>query len=145
MSNLKVFRWTLLLLLLPAVNVLVAQGQEINFCAFRLSPGVMQANASFNAIYDFNVNKDGVPINIKAIARQFTDPIAVQTCIGEWRLPESALKHLVAVFQWDHGTGWTRLAISGPGIKLTIHLSGQGCPYCENAQKPAKPTETLPK
>jgi hypothetical protein len=107
-----------------------AKAQEVDFCSFPLSKAILQAHADFNAIYEFDVDQHGVPTKVKPIAQQFTEPKLVQACIENWRLPQSALTHLAAAFQWSHGTGWTKLAISGPGTKLTILLSGERCPYC---------------
>jgi hypothetical protein len=119
------------LLIVAALSISVTvEGQEINFCSLSLPKGILQANTSFNAVYEFDVDKDGVPLNVKPVERKSTNPQEVQACLQQWRLPESALKHLVAVFEWRHGVGWTKLAISGPALKLTIHLSGERCPYC---------------
>jgi len=107
----------------------MANAQEIKFCAFPLSKAILQANASFNVIYEFDVSGNGLPTNIKALERRFIEPADVQKCIEQWRLPQYASKHLVAVFEWHHGVGWSRLAISGPDVKLTIHLTGEKCPY----------------
>jgi hypothetical protein len=145
MSRFLFVRWILALSLMSLTSSAVAKGQEVNLCLFSLSPGILQANASFSAIYDFDVDKNGVPVNIKPLAQEFTKPADAQACIGEWRLPQSASKHLVATFEWHHGVGWTGLAISGPGMKLRVHLSGQRCPYCSAAQDEAKSSETSPK
>ena len=117
-----------------------AGAQEVNFCSFTLPKVVLQAHADFNAIYEFDVDQRGVPTNIKPIAEQFTKPKLVQACIEHWSLPQSALMHLVAAFEWHHGAGWTKLAISGPGTKLTIYLSGERCPYCA-ISRPSAPSK----
>jgi hypothetical protein len=111
----------------------IAEGQEINFCSISLPPAILQAHASFSAIYGFDVVQNGSTTNIKPVEKQFTNPTEVKTCIQKWSLPQSASKHLVAVFEWQHGVGWTRLAVSGLDIKLSIHLSGDRCPYCTKA------------
>jgi hypothetical protein len=110
-----------------------AQGQEINFCSISLSPAILQAHASFSAIYEFDVAENGSPANIKPLEKKFTNATEVEACIQKWSLPQSASKHLVAVFEWQHGIGWVKLAVSGPDIKLSIHLSGDRCPYCAKA------------
>jgi len=89
----------------------------------------MQANATFNVIYEFDVSENGLPVNIRTLEKGFVEPADVQGCIEQWRLPQFAAKHLVAVFEWHHGIGWKRLAVTGPGAKLTIHLTGEKCPY----------------
>jgi|SRR5581483_996338 len=114
------------LLLCPACN-----GQDIAFCSFPLSKGVLQAHASFNAVYEFDVNEHGTPIKIAQVGKSFVKLEDVQTCLAQWNLSQSASKHIVAVFEWQHGVGWTKLSISGPDIKLTVHLSGERCPYCD--------------
>lgn len=111
----------------------IAEGQEINFCSISLAPAILQAHANFSAIYGFDVAQNGSPINIKPIEKQFTNATEVEACLQKWSLPQSASKHLVAVFEWQHGIGWTKLAVSGPDMKLSIHLSGDRCPYCPKA------------
>jgi hypothetical protein len=106
-----------------------AKAQEINFCTFSLPKGILQAHTSFNAIYEFEVDQGGTPINIKPVAEQFTKLEDVQTCLATWSLPQSASTHLVAVFEWQHGIGWTKLTISGPTTKITIRLGDDRCPY----------------
>jgi hypothetical protein len=106
-----------------------ANAQEVNFCAFSLNKEILQAHTSFNAIYEFDVDEHGTPIHIKPVEARFTRLEDVQTCLAKWSLPNSASTHLVAVFEWQHGTGWTKLAISGPTTKLTIRLSGERCLY----------------
>lgn len=130
------------LLLMFLCGGAVANGQEVNFCLFSLPQGILQANASFNAIYEFDVDKNGVPTNIHPRAKEFTNPSDVRACLEQWKLPDSALKHLVAIFEWHHGVGWTKLAISGPSINLTVHQSGQRCPYGSMAQESANPRGT---
>jgi len=107
-----------------------ARSQEINFCSLRMSPAVLQAHTDFNAVYAFDVDPKGLPMDLKAISPKFTNPADVQACLSQWRLPQEASKHLVAVFAWQHGTGWTTLSVSGPDLKLVIRLSGTRCPYC---------------
>jgi hypothetical protein len=106
-----------------------AKAQEIDYCSFSLPKAILQAHASFNVIYEFDVDQHGTPINIKPVGEQFAKLEGVQTCLAKWSLPQSASTHLVAVFEWQHGTGWTKLAISGPTTKLSIRLSGDRCPY----------------
>lgn len=125
----------------------IAEGQEITFCSISLPPAILQAHASFSAIYGFDVSQNGFPINIKAIEKQFTNATEVEACIQRWSLPQSVSKHLVAVFEWQHGIGWTKLAVSGPDIKLSIHLSGDRCPYCPKETdrlKSPSPSSPLP-
>jgi hypothetical protein len=106
-----------------------AQGQEINFCSISLPPAILQAHASFSAIYGFDVAENGSPTNIKPVEKKFTNATEVEACIQKWSLPQSNSKHLVANFEWQHGIGWTKLTVSGPGMKLSIYLSGDRCPY----------------
>jgi hypothetical protein len=141
MTRISINGHLLLLIVLFIFGNVPANCQEVNFCAFSLPKGVLQANASFNAIYQFDVDKNGDPINIKPTAKEFTNPQDVQVCIRQWTLPQSANQHLVAVFEWRHGIGWTKLAVSGPGIKLTVHLSGQRCPYCTGETNNTMSTE----
>lgn len=123
-----------------------AEGQDVSFCSLLLSKAVLQAHTNFNAVYEFDVDEHGVPINVKPVAKQFTKPEDVQACLERWNLPQSASKHLVAVFEWHHGIGWTKLAISGPEVSLTIHLTGERCPYYAkgtiNSAEKAKPMST---
>jgi hypothetical protein len=105
---------------LGLLDVTKARAQDITFCSLPLPKGIPQAHASFNAIYEFDVDQHGTPINVKPVEEQFTKLKDVQACLAKWSLPQSSLTHLVAVFEWKHGAGWTRLAISGPTIKLTI-------------------------
>ena len=109
-----------------------AKGQDIDFCSLPISSAVLQAHTDFNAVYAFDVDPKGVPVNVKAISRQFTTPADVQSCLSRWQLPKATFKHLVAVFAWQHAKGWTSLSISGPGLKFVIRLSGERCPYCSN-------------
>jgi len=51
-----------------------AKAQDINFCSFSLSEAILQAHTSFNVIYEFDVDKHGVPVNIKSVAKQFASP-----------------------------------------------------------------------
>jgi hypothetical protein len=119
-----------------------AEGQEINFCSISLPSAILQAHASFSAIYGFDVAQNGSPINIKPVERQFTNATEVEACIQKWSLPQSASKHLVAIFEWQHGIGWTKVAVSGPNIKLSIHLSGDRCSYCTKATDSLKSSVT---
>ena len=138
--------WILLWFLVVLCDVGTAKAQEVSFCAFPLSRAIMQANASFNVVYEFDVSENGLPLNIKTLERGFVQPADVQGCIEQWRLPKFASKHLVAVFEWHHGIGWKKLAISGPNVNLTIHLTGEKCPYCAKGTdvpaEEAKPTPT---
>src|SRR5579863_7618279 len=113
---------SLLYLLLILCHAGVMKAQEVTFCGFPLSKAIIQANASFNVIYEFNVSENGLPVGIKMLEKGFVQPADVQACIEQWRLPQFKSKHLVAVFEWHHGIGWTRLAISGPDVKVTIQL-----------------------
>src|SRR4029077_2908886 len=122
-------------------DVGTAKAQELSFCAFPLSKGILQANASFNVIYEFDVSEKGLPVNIRKLEKGFAQPADVQACLEQWRLPQFASKHLVAVFEWHHGIGWKKLAISGPDVKLTIQLTGE-CPYGANVGDGSKPTPT---
>lgn len=119
-----------------------SKAQEVSFCTFPLSKAIRQANASFNVIHEFDVSENGLPVNIKVLERGFVEPADVQKCIEQWRLPQFTSKHLVAVFEWHHGAGWKRLAISGPDVRLTIHLTGEKCPYGARAAEKTKPTPT---
>ena len=118
----------------------VARGQDITFCLISLPAAVLQAHTNFSAIYEFDVAQNGIPINIKPVAKEFTKAAEIETCLQTWRLPESPSKHLVATFEWQHEIGWTKLTVSGPDMKLSVHLSGNRCPYCvknlDNAQPP---------
>jgi hypothetical protein len=121
-----------------------AKGQDINFCALPLSPAILQAHTSFNAVYEFDVDQHGVPLNIKSVSKQFTKLEEVVACLAQWKLQNAASKHLVVVFTWQHGIGWTKLAISGSEVNITVRLSGQRCPYCSMAadeKKPSGPTQ----
>src|SRR5215471_11210932 len=89
-----------------------ARAQDITFCSLPLPKAILQAHTSFNAIYEFDVDRHGTPINIKPVEERFTKPKDVQACLAKWSLPQSSLTHLVATFVWKHGTGWTTLAIS---------------------------------
>lgn len=122
--------WTTVALVVFFCAIRSAKGQEINFCSLRVSPAVLQAHTDFNAVYAFDVDQKGLPVNVKAISRQFTDPADVQACLLKWHLPGAISKHLVAVFKWEHAKGWTSLSVSGPDVKLVIRLSGERCPYC---------------
>jgi hypothetical protein len=119
----------LLLVIVILFSSRVVRGQEVEFCLMPLSEGILQAHASFSAVYQFDVDQKGVPANIKPITKAFTDPAEVEACLQKWSLPQSSNKHLTAVFEWQHGIGWTKLSVSGPDIKLIVHLSGQRCPY----------------
>jgi hypothetical protein len=130
---------TIVILLTSLFPHAAAKAQDVDFCSFTLSEGVLQAHTNFNLIYEFDVDQHGAPTNIKPITGQFVKPRTVQACIERWSLPQSALKHLVAIFEWHHATGWTKLAISGPDTKLTIHLSGQRCPYCTGSKSETSP------
>ena len=132
----------LLFFLVILCDVETAKAQEVSFCAFPLTKAILQANASFNVIYEFDVSENGLPVKIKTLEEGFVEPADVQKCIEQWRLPQFASKHLVAVFEWHHGIGWKRLAISGPDVKLTIHLTGEKCPYGVRAAEKTKPTPT---
>lgn len=116
-----------------------ANGQDINFCSLPLSKAILQAHTNFNAVYTFDVNENGVPFKIKAVSKEFTNPEEVATCLAQWKLPSAALKQLVVAFEWQHGIGWTKLALSGPGVNITVRLSGIRCPYC-----PASANEKVP-
>jgi hypothetical protein len=134
---------SLLWFLVVLFDVGTAKAQELAFCAFPLSKAILQANASFNVIYELDVSEKGLPVNIKALEKGFAQPADVQACLEQWRLPQFASKHLVAVFEWHHGVGWKKLAISGPDIKLTIQLTGEKCPYGAKAGEKTKPTATM--
>lgn len=107
-----------------------ARGQEVNFCSFPVAKAILQAHATFNAVYEMDVDQHGIPINIRSVSKQFTKPEDVTTCLAQWKLPNAAMKHLVVVFEWQHEVGWTKLTISGPGVNITVRLSGVRCPYC---------------
>jgi hypothetical protein len=119
-----------------------AEGQEITFCSTSVPPAILQAHASFSAIYGFDVTENGSTTNIKPVEKRFTNATEVEACIGKWTLPQSASRHLVAIFQWEHGIGWTKLAVSGPDTKLIIHLSGDRCPYCLKTPNNPEPSAT---
>lgn len=112
--------------------------QDVDFCSFPLPKGALEAHMSFSLVYTFDVNRNGVPRNIQPLAgqlaEQFIRPATVQKCIENWHFPQSASKHLTAVFEWQHGSGWTKLSVTGPGTQLSIHLSGVRCPYCAEPQ-----------
>ena len=133
----------LLWLLVFLFDVGTAKAQELTFCSLPLSKAILQANASFNVIYELDVSEKGLPVNIKALEEGFAQPADVQACLEQWRLPQFASKHLVAVFEWHHGVGWKKLAISGPDIKLIIQLTGEKCPYGAKAVAKTKPTATM--
>ena len=121
-----------------------ANGQDISFCSLPLSQAILQAHTSFNAVYTFDVDEHGVPVNIKAVSKQFTKPEDVTTCLGQWKLQNAALKHLVVAFEWQHEIGWTKLTVSGPDVNLTVRLSGQRCPYCSTSVDEKKPSGQTP-
>ncbi len=114
---------------------LAAMAQDVEFCRPPLSEGIMRAHANFGATYEFDVLENGVPANVKSMASHFLDGNVLQECIMRWRLPQASSKHLVAVFEWEHGTGWVALRVRGPEFKLNIRLSGEGCPYRTMAAK----------
>jgi hypothetical protein len=107
-----------------------AHGQQLEFCLLPVQPALLQAHASFNAIYGFDVDKLGVPTNVEAIIQAFSDPDEIRACMQKWKLPGEVGKHLTAAFEWQHAIGWTMISISGPGVSLSIRLSGERCPYC---------------
>lgn len=121
-----------------------AMGQDVSFCLLPLPKVVLQAHTSFNAIYQFDVDNAGIPSNIKAVSKQFTKLEDVQSCLANWSIPNAALKHFVVVFEWQHGVGWTRLVVSGPGTKLTVRLSGERCPYHAAASVGTPPEPSQP-
>jgi len=110
------------LITLGLLGLKSARAQDITLCALPLPTGIPQAHASFNAIYEFDVDRQGTPMNIKAVEERFTKIEDVQACLAKWSLPQSAFTHLLVIFEWKHGVGWTKLAISGPTTKLTIRL-----------------------
>lgn len=120
--------------------LVTARAQELSFCEFHLSKAIRQANTTFNVIYVFDVSEKGIPINIRAVRKGFARQADVRACLKRWRLPQLGSKHLIAVFEWHHGVGWTKLAISGPDVDLTIHLTGERCPYGANASEKIKST-----
>ena len=134
-----------LLFLMLLFGGVKAKAQDINFCSFPLSKAILQAHASFNVIYEFDVDQQGVPVNVRPVAKQFTNLGDVQACLAKWRLPQSVSTHLVATFEWVHGAGWSKLVVSGPNIKLTVHLTGSECPYCAGDQVDAKPSNEIRK
>jgi hypothetical protein len=103
-------------------SILSASAQDITVCSPLLAKEILRAHASFNEIYEFDVDKEGTPINIKPVESRFTNPADLRKCIAGWRFPASPSTHVVAVFEWQHAKGWTRLAISGPTVKLNIRL-----------------------
>jgi len=141
------FRSTLLALVWVALGLWAntsARAQAITLCALSVPKEIQQAHASFNAIYGFDVDSRGKPINLKPIESQFTNPKDVESCLDRLSLTSLPATHLVAIFEWQHGKGWTKIAISGPGVELTIHLAG--CPHCAKGTEvpaaAAKPTPT---
>jgi hypothetical protein len=50
-----------------------AKGQDINFCSLPVPKAILQAHTSFNAIYEFDVDQHGVPLNIKSVSKQSTN------------------------------------------------------------------------
>ena len=110
-----------------------AKAQDLAFCFLPLSKGVLKAHASFNEIYEFDVTQDGIPHNVKSVSAMFTKLEDASSCITQWKLKEAAMKHLVVIFEWQHGVGWIKQSVSGPGVNLTIRVNGERCPYCSTS------------
>ena len=103
---------------------------DVTFCNFELSRNIKTANSSFNVIYSFEVNDVGQPIKITKVKDDHIGEATVASCLERWRFHGSKKDaHMAAVFQWQHGDGWTEISITGPDLSQKIRVSGQRCPY----------------
>jgi hypothetical protein len=147
MKKNRVSLWAIRLLLPITVIAGASAQQTIDFCNFELPSAIVRGNATFTAVYAFDVNSSGTPQNVQAVEKAFVKSEDAQKCITDWKLPDYSHKHLVASFEWRHAIGWTKLGISGEGVSLTIRLSGQKCPYCTKGtdvpSEKTKPTPTM--
>lgn len=98
-------------------------GSEITICDLQIPSTIKQANASFSITYQFELDKEGKPVKISKIQDRYASREAVEACISDWRfhgLPSG--KQFVATFRWQHGKGWTEIAVVGKNFKQVVRI-----------------------
>src|SRR5258708_30563523 len=115
MKKNRISLWAVRLLLPIGVIAGASAQQTIDFCNFELPSAIVRGNATFTAVYAFDVDSSGTPQNVHAVEKGFAKSEDVQKCITDWKLPDYSHKHLVASLDWGHAIGWTKWGISGDG------------------------------
>ena len=106
------------------------EAAEVSFCNFQVPPKIMNANASFNVVYAFEVNSEGRPVKINKVDNRYVEEAAIAACLHDWLLkPARVGQPYLALFQWQHGVGWDQLTVRGPRFSANIRISGKRCPY----------------
>jgi hypothetical protein len=88
------------------------------------------AHSTFSVVYSSEVNEEGHPIKITKVKNDHVGEATVAACLAGWRFQGTKKgAHMVAVFQWQHGEGWSEISITGPGFSQRIKVGGERCPY----------------
>src|SRR5258708_39284783 len=120
MKKNRISLWAVRLLLPIAVIAGASAQQTIDFCNFELPSAIVRGNATFTAVYAFDVDSSGTPQNVHAVEKAFAKSEDVQKCITNWKLPDYSHTHLVPSFERRPAVGWRKLGISWRGITTPI-------------------------
>ena len=117
------FFWSFLLSL---ANAQQPQYQnDVHWCTSILSIRVIQ-EAKFSAVYGFDVNSQGKPINIRKVNVPLISKIdtPLTDCIASWRLAQPGNK-ATAMFRFEYG--WIEVSVTNGAFKVSVpaRTSGQ--------------------
>ena len=116
----KFRKWLTLLLLLISPLVGWSLGKQSNkdkitWCQID-TPHHLQ-EAQFTAVFAFETDQNGKPVNIRKVLNPFLGDEAFMACISGLSLP-SASGTVTASFQWKWG--WTEIEVKAKGLKKSL-------------------------
>jgi hypothetical protein len=80
----------------------------------------MRGNATFLHVYRARVDSGGTVIDLEA-AKPASGVGSIESCVALWQLGESwRNEEITILLQWEHGQGWTRLAVAGNNRRLAV-------------------------
>jgi hypothetical protein len=95
---------------------------EIELCDFKVPADVAEANASFTVIYALDIGVSGGPSKVTKLKNDFLKDEPFTDCFMRWALPVRN-ERITVYLSWEHGKGWTRVALEGKHInrRILIH------------------------
>lgn len=96
------------------------ESTELTLCRPTVPEVLMRGNATFLHVYRARVDSGGTVIDLEA-EKAASGVGSIEGCVASWRLGESwRNEEITILLQWEHGQGWTRLAVAGSKRRLAV-------------------------
>jgi hypothetical protein len=95
--------------------------EEIVLCDLGVSTQVRNANASFNVIYQLDLDSAGNVTRASPLRSDFLSDKTIVACLKRWKFSRPR-RQVTVVFQWKHAEGWISAAVVDGGTTRTIRF-----------------------